>query len=220
MLTLKYNGTGNKEDVAKKVVVDNNGYLYVTGYSTGAAKANFDFTTIKYCTPLPAATITAGGATTICIGTSVTLSANTGTGLTYQWKKGNANIAGATLSTYAATTTGSYKCVVANANGCTKTSNTISVTAITCRDANVPSATAILISVAPNPYTSYAVVDCSALTTEATLRMYDMTGRIVAEIIAEAGTNTVEIGSDLAPGTYVLEIIQGTERQQVQLVKM
>ncbi|MBL0072245.1 MAG: hypothetical protein IPP34_10775 [Bacteroidetes bacterium] len=37
--------------------------------------------------PLPTATITAGGPTTFCAGGSVALNANTGTGLTYQWKK-------------------------------------------------------------------------------------------------------------------------------------
>ncbi|WP_101690493.1 hypothetical protein [Dysgonomonas massiliensis] len=47
--------------------------------------------------------------------------------LTYQWQKDGANIAGATTSTYTATTGGSYRCVVSNTCG-TATSNLATVT--------------------------------------------------------------------------------------------
>ena len=73
------------------------------------------------------ASITASGTTTFCSGKSVLLSANTGTGLTYQWKKDGNEITGATSSTYSATTSGRYTAVVFN-NGCPSTSNTIDVT--------------------------------------------------------------------------------------------
>lgn len=76
----------------------------------------------------PSATITAGGPTTFCKPGSVTLSETTGTFAAYQWKKGNNNLAGETLSTYAATKTGTYKVVVTNGCGLTATSNSISVT--------------------------------------------------------------------------------------------
>ncbi|MEO8150099.1 MAG: aryl-sulfate sulfotransferase [Bacteroidia bacterium] len=77
----------------------------------------------------PASTITTSGSLALCAaGTSVLLSANTGAGLTHQWKKGLNDIAGATASTYAATTAGVYKVVVTNSNGCTKISNTLTVT--------------------------------------------------------------------------------------------
>ncbi|MES2285347.1 MAG: T9SS type A sorting domain-containing protein [Bacteroidota bacterium] len=65
-------------------------------------------------TILPAATITPAGSTTFCTGGSVTLNANTGAGNTYQWKKDNLAINGATNSSYTATTTGSYSIVVTN----------------------------------------------------------------------------------------------------------
>src|SRR6185503_10679922 len=57
----------------------------------------------------PSATITAGGPTSFCTGTTVTLSANTGSGLSYQWQKDGVNIAPVT-STYTASSTGSYTC--------------------------------------------------------------------------------------------------------------
>jgi PKD repeat protein/glucose/arabinose dehydrogenase len=70
----------------------------------------------------PAATISPAGTDSICSGSSILLSANTGSNLTYQWLKNNVAIAGATQSTYLATTGGTYKVVVTRSNGCSKTS--------------------------------------------------------------------------------------------------
>lgn len=60
------------------------------------------------------ASITPGGTTSVCQGTSVTLQANTGTGLTYQWYVNNQAITGATSSTLQVATAGSYVVQVAN----------------------------------------------------------------------------------------------------------
>ncbi|MBK9147075.1 MAG: hypothetical protein IPM12_04535 [Flavobacteriales bacterium] len=75
----------------------------------------------------PPATIAAGGPTTFCSGASVMLNANTGSGLTYQWRRNGTSISGATLSTYAATLAGSYT-VRVTSSGCSSTSSAISVT--------------------------------------------------------------------------------------------
>jgi hypothetical protein len=77
---------------------------------------------------LPTATITAGGATTVCQGVPVVLNSNTGTGLTYQWKNNGTNITGATAASYTANASGSYTVVVTNSNGCLKTSTATIVT--------------------------------------------------------------------------------------------
>jgi hypothetical protein len=76
--------------------------------------------------PSPPALITAAGPTAFCAPGSVTLNANTGTGLTYQWQLNNSAIAGATASSYTATITGSYNCVVSDGT-CSRSSNSISV---------------------------------------------------------------------------------------------
>jgi hypothetical protein len=78
--------------------------------------------------PSPTATLSAATSTTFCTGGSVVLNANTGTGLTYQWKKNNTNISGATSASYTATTQGSYVIVVSGSNGCTATSTATTVT--------------------------------------------------------------------------------------------
>ncbi len=76
----------------------------------------------------PSATITAASATTFCQGGSVTLNAPTGTGYSYQWRKDNVDIASANLSTYAATGSGSYTCLIKINGSCPVTSNAVAVT--------------------------------------------------------------------------------------------
>ncbi|MFT3912347.1 MAG: zinc-dependent metalloprotease family protein [Ferruginibacter sp.] len=87
--------------------------------------------------PLPTATITATGSTTICQGGSVVLNANTGTGLTYQWLVSTAapsgpwsNLGGSSGSsiTVSPTVTTYYEVRVTNASGCSTISNPITVT--------------------------------------------------------------------------------------------
>lgn len=81
-------------------------------------------------------------------GTPITLAANTGSGLTYQWMLGGNMISGATTDTYQATAGGSYTVVVKNAQGCSVTSaptlisdiptiTNINPAAIFCRGAQV-----------------------------------------------------------------------------------
>ncbi len=92
---------------------------------------------------LPTANITAGGATTFCQGGNVTLNANTGSGLNYQWRLNNANISGATAASYVASASGVYKVVVTNSNGCIDSSNTITVVVNALPSATITPASAI-----------------------------------------------------------------------------
>lgn len=75
------------------------------------------------------ATISAGGPTTICSGSSVTLTASpSGSGYSYQWLNNGSSISGATNQTYNANATGNYACTV-SIGSCTSTSSTIAVNA-------------------------------------------------------------------------------------------
>ncbi|MFI5220628.1 MAG: PKD domain-containing protein, partial [Bacteroidia bacterium] len=93
-----------------------------TGYDT-IVKTNF--ITVN---ALPASTITPSGTANFCTGGSVLLTANSGVGLLYQWKKYAVNIAGANAATYTATAAGTYKVTVTNPNGCSKTSAGVIIT--------------------------------------------------------------------------------------------
>ncbi|MBK7036338.1 MAG: SBBP repeat-containing protein [Bacteroidetes bacterium] len=219
LLTLKYNGTGLGEDVGKQAILDNNGYLYITGYSKGTGNTNFDFTTVKYCTPLPEAVVVAGGATTICIGDSVALNANTGVGLTYQWKKGNPNIVGATSSTYYAKSSGAYKVVVTNTNGCTKTSNVINITAITCKQDGSPEI-GMNLEAMPNPFSEITMLNFVNISEEAILNIYDITGKQVLSQNILPGTESISIGEELIPGIYTVHLSNNSFSKTLQLIKV
>lgn len=75
------------------------------------------------------ATITPSGSTTICQGSSVTLNANTGAGLTYQWKLNGTAINGATTSSFSASAAGNYS-VDVTLNSCVASSSTVTVSTI------------------------------------------------------------------------------------------
>ncbi|MDX2002891.1 MAG: T9SS type A sorting domain-containing protein [Chitinophagales bacterium] len=75
----------------------------------------------------PTASITAGGPTSFCPGAAVDLTANSGSGLSYQWYSNGQFIVGASQRTYTASYAASFTVVVTNTSGCTATSNAISV---------------------------------------------------------------------------------------------
>jgi hypothetical protein len=79
-------------------------------------------------TQLPGVAATASASLpAFCPGTaSITLTANTATGASYQWLNNNAPISGATSATYTASTAGSYS-VVESLSGCTDTSSVVTL---------------------------------------------------------------------------------------------
>ena len=72
---------------------------------------------------LPVATVTSSGPTSVCSGGSVTLVANAGAGLTYQWYSNGVSLgASATSQTYVTSVSGNFTVKVTDANNCTNTS--------------------------------------------------------------------------------------------------
>ncbi|MBL7765361.1 MAG: M4 family metallopeptidase [Chitinophagaceae bacterium] len=76
------------------------------------------------------ATISTSGSLNVCAPNTVTLNANTGAGLSYQWYNGTTLITGATGASYTASTSGSYHVVVSSSSGCL-TPGTSAATAVT-----------------------------------------------------------------------------------------
>lgn len=219
VMTPKYNGTGSGEDIAKKLLLDNLGYLYVSGYSTGTSNSNFDFTTIKYCTPVPTATITAAGPTSFCAGGSVVLNATTGVGLSYQWKKGAVILAGETGSSYTATTAGSYKVDITNANGCVATSKAISVS-VPCREGELIDAQDSWSSISPNPFGTSTYLYLSTIQKEETLlEVYNIHGELLVNQSIPAGASSLEWGDELIPGIYIAKWIKGNQIESFTVIK-
>ncbi len=83
--------------------------------------------TVLAVNPLPVVSVITGGATDVCTGETVTLTATSVSGINYQWKDGVINV-GANTNTYVAAATGSYKVVATNnATGCADSSMPIDV---------------------------------------------------------------------------------------------
>ncbi|WP_342662000.1 PKD domain-containing protein, partial [Cytophaga aurantiaca] len=110
---------------------------YTVTVNNGTCSATSTGTTITV-NALPTATITAP-ATSFCTGGSVILSANTGTGLTYQWLNAAGTIAGATNTTYTATAAGTYTVKVTNSTNCSATSSSVTITVTASQTATITS---------------------------------------------------------------------------------
>ena len=113
--------------------------VVVTNTSTCSATSTATVVTVN---ALPTATITPATSTTFCQGGNVVLNANTGTGLSYQWRLNGTNITGATSSSYTANASGSYTVVVTNASTCSATSTATVVTVNALPTATITPATA------------------------------------------------------------------------------
>lgn len=122
----------------------------------------------------PKATITPLGSLDICTTGSVTLQANSGTGLSYQWFKGSKVLNGATQQTYVANKTGTYKVQVTNAQGCSKKSSGVTVTS-SCRNLLQPEPLFVLY---PNParQETWLLLDAPA-GSDGVIRITDLAGR-------------------------------------------
>lgn len=136
-------------------------YKCVVTNACGSATSNSVSVTVN---PQPSATISHPDGLDLCGHSSLLLQANTGVGLTYQWLKNNIPISGATNSSYNASTKGTYKVIVTNANLCSKTS-AVSKVVKTCRE---ESAVAMndAFSVFPNPSDGKFSISLSTSTTE------------------------------------------------------
>jgi hypothetical protein len=76
----------------------------------------------------PTALASVAGSTKTCQGDSIRITASTGTGYTYQWRRNGVDIAGATASEYFATQSGAYSVMVSNPAKCPAVSNSVVIT--------------------------------------------------------------------------------------------
>ncbi len=166
--------------------------------------------------PLPAAVITAGGPTTFCAGDSVMLTANSGTGLSYQWRKNGNAISGATNISFAAKEAKNYTCLVTNSNSCKKTSNTITTT-IPCREGVLAEEPEAKFDVYPNPAKDRIFIHPITRTENYSVQLTDETGRTILYNLESRG-DEILFPETLNPGSYFITILQSNHREVHRVV--
>lgn len=168
----------------------------------------------------PDATITPSGTVTMCPGGQTLLSANTGSQLSYQWIRNGATIAGATSSTYTATSGGKYTVkVTKNTTGCFKISAITKIKVISCVNEPEGEFFAIQpIDAYPNPSANSFTLDFKG-GENYDVKVYDMLGRPVKAFYRVS--STLEFGDDLIPGTYSVQVSRGDRfLQAFKLIKL
>lgn len=171
--------------------------------------------------PAPAATVTASapGFTT---GGSVTLTANVGAGLTYQWMRDGQPIAGATQATYTAQQPGSYAVVVSNGE-CPATSTVLTVSLITALEEPV-SGVDFAVSASPNPTQGLVEIRLKnqwGKTVLVNLIMYDLTGRsLYQKSVKLSGSHTEPLNLSQHPtGLYLLKATTDVQQTTLRLIR-
>lgn len=120
-----------------------NYYCYVTNAGCSGASNSISVTQINNPTPA----ISNSTPLSFCSGGSVVLTSNTFSGISFQWQKNSTDIAGATLQTYTANTSGTYR-VKQTANGCSKYAPGVIVNA---------AATSLSASISANGSTTFCI---------------------------------------------------------------
>lgn len=170
--------------------------------------------------PLPNATISASGPTTFCAGDSVELNAATGTGYTYQWRKGLVVIPGASAPDYTATTTGNYRVRVTGPNGCYKSSNIIAVN-VPCRVGNEGGllSTGNILSVYPNPSSGIFKVEVPEnYKNPYYVSVTDLLGKSLIEETSQNYQLVINL-TTFQEGIYLIKINDGEKSDVMKLVK-
>lgn len=168
----------------------------------------------------PVATIAADGPVAFCAGGSVNLYSTTAGAAgdyTYTWYKGPSPIAGATNSTYTATTSGNYKLLVTPIiSGCADYSNVIAVS-VTCK--TEPDEMVFHSSISPNPSDGMFTIEVEAPTVESVqIEVWNMSGAKVFEDHVPVGVSGIDL-SALPAGLYqTVLVIDGIRQAPESLV--
>jgi hypothetical protein len=175
-------------------------------------------TVVVTVNPQPNVNVTASGSLAICQGESVTLSVPPCT-CTYQWMKGSANIPGATTNSYTASAESTYKVVVTNEFGCSKTSKGLKVTVV-CKDGDVTSEVKGLeISVSPNPTSNFFEIKWySNSTEEVSVDVFNILGTRLYHLQA-IPSSAIQLGNNWPDGVYIVQVTQESKKKMLKVIK-
>jgi surface protein len=155
-------------------------------------------------------TINNANITTTQTGTQLSATAS---GASYQWLTCNpfTIISGDTNQTYTSTTNGDYAVVVTQ-NGCTDTSNCMTVNSVGINEQNTQS----LITISPNPTNSIFKIECPM--NGANVILYNSFGQKLSTTKIENQTSLIDI-SHFSKGIYMAEIIDDKTTYRVKIIK-
>ncbi|MFI5170968.1 MAG: T9SS type A sorting domain-containing protein [Chitinophagales bacterium] len=225
ILTATYSGTSvqwkkNGTNIAGATsstysVIKSGDYTCVTTSPCGTATSSLIHVTVN---KNPAASITAGGATTFCAGGSVTLTEAAVAGSTYQWYKGAAAIGGATSTNYIATTAGNYKCrVTKTASGCFKNSNVIAVT-VPCKDVEESVVNGEFdFTIYPNPNNGNFQISMDNINQNAVIEIYNSIGELIFTKQETSSIENISI-NNISCGIYFVRLINGINYKEQTLI--
>ncbi len=167
-------------------------------------------------TAAPLATTTPAGSVSLCAPNSITLTADTGTGLSYQWQQNGAAINGATNVALTASTTGSYAVKVFNGS-CTVNSLPVQVTInplpvdtlIVYAPGVICGSGTVLLQTTMNPGYQYQWLLNSNNITGATTAFYNAAapGTYSVRVTSAAGCAVTTLQSTIGTGTVPTPII-------------
>ncbi len=180
-------------------------YTCVATNTCGTATSN-SISVVRNATP--AATETLTGNNPFCKNTTVTLTANSGANLSYQWVRNSVSINGATAISYTATTSGNYRVLVTKTTtGCSKLSSSLALTTVVCRNENEYAIEEI--SIYPNPFSRDFTIEFGTLNPDY-FEVIDITGRILeTKNIKEV--SSIKTGENLAVGIYLIRLWKENE---------
>ena len=177
-------------------------------------------TTVNILTA-PNSTISAPNGTSLCAVVKLKLNYNVTN--SYQWYKNDALISGATSYLYVATTSGTYYCIVTNiANGCARTSATMTVTS--CKEGEIVETATEGMEVYPNPTMNEFTIELAtnSLESVATIQLFNIMGELVYN--ASAGVKDGAVAENIAlentipSGLYIVKVLVGNKEYTKQLV--
>lgn len=178
-----------------------NGYLTAGTYRDtvlGGSSLGCDSITILILTvnPLPSPVISQVGSDTM----------KTGNFSSYQWLLSNSPVAGATHSVLVALSTGSYRVLVIDSNGCRDTSAVYNYVSSGINELGTAE-----LKIYPNPNTGIFTLMIPTQYVGSQIMISDMTGRNVLSIKASQERENIDM-ADLSGGVYLLSIGQSTVR--------
>jgi hypothetical protein len=176
----------------------------------------FTYTAASGCDSIVVTTLIVNSADTSVSSNGVTLTSNA-SGAVYQWldcDNGNALIAGQTSQNFTPTAAGHFAVVVTQ-NGCTDTSACYAASPSSVIENTFPTP----ISVYPNPATDRITVDLGDVYGNVYLKLTALDGREVRHVVNSQGETFTLSMTDLASGSYFLQIHSREKSALIKVIK-